>query len=57
MAEVDPQLHGAQVLIADTLDGKPLSEDEGPFKLIVGDDLSRERSVPKLLMIELRAAE
>jgi hypothetical protein len=38
LAEVDPSFHPGEVLVADTLNGKPLDEHSGPFKLVVTED-------------------
>jgi DMSO/TMAO reductase YedYZ molybdopterin-dependent catalytic subunit len=38
LAELDPELTGRMVLLADTKDGQPLSVSEGPFRVIVPDD-------------------
>jgi hypothetical protein len=57
LAEADPDLHPANVLVADTLDGKPLDGKEGPFELIVPNDRNPGRSVRKLVTIELKTAE
>jgi hypothetical protein len=40
LAEVDPDFHEGQVLVADTRDGKPLGNN-GPFQLIVSVDRLR----------------
>lgn len=57
LAEIDPKSHPANVLVADSLDGKPLNGQNGPFKLVVGYDRNSARSVPKLVSIEMRSAE
>jgi hypothetical protein len=55
LAEVDPSFHAGQVLVADTRDGKPLTED-GPFRLIVSDDQRPSRWVHNLNSIILQIA-
>lgn len=57
LAEVDPKLHGGTVLIADSMDGKPLDAKAGPFRLVVSEDKMPVRSVRNLVSIEVRAAE
>jgi hypothetical protein len=53
LAEVDPDLHQGQVLVADTRDGKPL-EKNGPFQLVVSDDKRPARWVHNLTSITLQ---
>jgi hypothetical protein len=53
LAEVDPDFHAGQVLVADTRDGKPL-EKNGPFQLIVSDDKRPARWVHNLVSITLK---
>lgn len=38
IAECDPKLSGTEVVIADTVDGKPLDEKTGPLRLVVPRD-------------------
>ncbi len=57
LAEVDPEFHPGDVLIADTMDGKPLDAKTGPFKLVVTEDKRPARSVHSLVSIEVKAAE
>jgi hypothetical protein len=38
LAETDPSFHPGDVIVADSMDGKPLDEKEGPFKLVVTED-------------------
>jgi hypothetical protein len=57
LAEVDPKLHGGTVMIADSMDGKPLDAKAGPFRLVVSEDKMPARSVRNLVSIELRSVE
>jgi len=57
LAEFDTTFNPGKVLVADTLNGKPLDAQNGPFKLVVAYDRSSARSVPKLVAIEVKAAE
>lgn len=57
LAEVEPDFHPGDVLIADTMDGRPLDAHTGPFRLVVSDDKRPARSVRSLVSIELRSAE
>jgi hypothetical protein len=53
LAEVDPNFHAGQVIVADTRDGQPLG-DHGPFELIVSDDKRPARWVHNLNSIGLQ---
>ena len=57
LAEIEPNLHPAGALVADTLNGKPLVGSDGPFMLVVATDKYPGRTVPKLVSIEVRAVE
>jgi len=57
LGEVDPEFHPGTVLVADTLDGKPLDAKAGPFRLVVSEDKRPARSVRNLVRIEVRSAE
>ena len=54
LAEVDPAFHPGEVLVADTMNGKPLDEHSGPLKLVVTEDKRPARSVRNLTSIELK---
>jgi hypothetical protein len=56
LGEVDPEFHPGMVLVADTMDGKPLQK-AGPFRLVVTEDKRPARSVRNLVKLELRSAE
>jgi hypothetical protein len=57
LAEAEPDFHPGDVLVADSMDGKPLDAKSGPFKLVVTEDKRPARSVHNLVSIELKAAE
>jgi len=57
LAEVDPDFHPGEVLVADQLDGKPLDAKTGPFRLVVTEDKRPARSVHNLVSIEVKQAE
>lgn len=57
LAEADPEFHPGQILIADTIDSKPLDTKTGPFRLIVTEDKRPARSVHNLISIEVKTAE
>jgi hypothetical protein len=54
LGEVDPTFHPGEVLVADTMDGKPLDTHSGPLKLVVTEDKHPARSVRNLVQIELK---
>jgi hypothetical protein len=56
LGEIDPEFHPGTVLVADTMDGKPLGK-EGPFRLVVSEDKRPARSVRNLVRVEVRMAE
>ena len=57
LAEVEPDFHPGDVLVADTMDGKPMDAKTGPFRLVVSDDKRPARSVRNLVSIQLKTAE
>jgi hypothetical protein len=57
LAETDPAFHSGDVIVADTIDGKPIVDKEGPFKLVVTEDKRPARCVHNLVSIELRTAD
>jgi hypothetical protein len=57
LAEIDPSFHPGEVLVADTMNGKPLDEHSGPLKLVVTEDKRPARSVRNLTTIELRSVQ
>ncbi len=57
LAEADPAFHPGDVLVADTLDGKPIGAKDGPFRLVVTEDKRPARCVHNLVSIEVRTAE
>jgi hypothetical protein len=57
LAEVDPEFHPGEVLVADAMDGKPLDARSGPFKLVVTEDKHPARSVRNLVQIELKTVQ
>jgi hypothetical protein len=57
LGEIDPSFHPGEVLVADTMDGKPLDAHSGPIKLVVSEDKRPARSVRNLVSIELKEAQ
>jgi hypothetical protein len=52
LADLDPSLGHAQVILADQRDGKPLVED-GPFRLVIAGDQRPARWVRNVAAIEI----
>ena len=53
LGELDPSLARSRVLVADTVDGKPLFAYQGPFRLVVPGDTRGARSVRMLQQLEV----
>ena len=56
LAEVDPSFHPGTVLVADTMDGKPLDAHTGPFRLVATEDQRPARGVRNLVSLEVKSA-
>jgi DMSO/TMAO reductase YedYZ molybdopterin-dependent catalytic subunit len=54
--EIDPRFMGGKIIIATHLEGEPLAEKDGPFRLIAPFDKAVGRSLKALQAIELRDA-
>jgi hypothetical protein len=54
LPEVDPDLSETVVLLADRKDDKPLTADEGPFKIIAPADKRNMRWVKRVTRISVR---
>lgn len=57
LAEADPEFHPGEVIVADSMGGKPLDPKTGPFRLVVTEDKRPARSVHNLVSIELKQVE
>ena len=57
LPELDPAFARRVVLLADRRNGKPLSEKEGPYRLVVPDETRQARWVRQVVSIELRHLE
>lgn len=57
LGEVDPSFHPGDVLIVDSMDGKPLGDGIGPCCPVAIEDKRPARSVRNLVSIELKQAE
>jgi DMSO/TMAO reductase YedYZ molybdopterin-dependent catalytic subunit len=57
LTAVDPAFTSNKIIIADTLDGKPLPETQGPFRLVVPQEKKPARSIrmlEKITVVRLR---
>ena len=57
LGELDPELAGTRVIVADRHDGQPLAAQQGPIRLVVASDKRPARSVrmvEKLHVMRLR---
>jgi DMSO/TMAO reductase YedYZ molybdopterin-dependent catalytic subunit len=53
VAELDPQLGDQTILVADRVNGKPLSKEEGPFRLVLPNDKAPARWVRGVETLEI----
>ena len=53
LAELDPAFTASEILVADTLDGRPFPAGQGPLRLIAPKDLRATRSVRMLQRIDV----
>jgi DMSO/TMAO reductase YedYZ molybdopterin-dependent catalytic subunit len=53
LAEVDPAFTGSQIILADTIDGKPLFEYQGPIRIVAPGDKRGARSIRMLERLEI----
>jgi len=53
LAELDPEFTSNEVLVADTADGKPLAEPQGPLRLVSPHDKRPARGVRMLIKLEV----
>lgn len=53
LAELDPAFTGSQIIIADTIDGKPLFDYQGPLRIVAPHDTRGARSVRMLQSLEV----
>jgi DMSO/TMAO reductase YedYZ molybdopterin-dependent catalytic subunit len=57
LADVDPNFGNNKIIVADTVNGKPLFEYQGPFRLVVPGDKKGARSIrmlEKITVVRLR---
>jgi hypothetical protein len=55
LAEIDPAFHPGEIIVADTMNGKPLDASTGPFRLVATEDKRPARSVRNLVSLELKS--
>lgn len=53
VGELDPALSRSEILVADTVDGHPLPETQGPLRLVVPRDTRGARSVRMLQRLDV----
>jgi DMSO/TMAO reductase YedYZ molybdopterin-dependent catalytic subunit len=53
LAELDPALTANDIIVADTTDGKPLLENQGPLRIVAPHDKRPARSVRMLQKLEI----
>jgi hypothetical protein len=54
LAETEKSFRDQPVILADTENGKPLDDKNGPFRLVIGGERKPARSVWNVIEIELR---
>jgi len=57
LAEAEPEFRKGPIVLADHKAGAPLDAREGPYRLVVGDDLKPGRAVRNVVAIEVKSAE
>ena len=57
LAEADPSFHSGEVIVADTMNGQPIDDKSGPFKLVVTEDKLPARWVRNLVSLELKSVK
>jgi len=53
LAELDPAFTGSEIIVADTIDGKPLFAYQGPLRIVAPKDTREARSVRMLQQLEV----
>jgi DMSO/TMAO reductase YedYZ molybdopterin-dependent catalytic subunit len=53
-AEIDPDFTSQSIIIATSVDGKPLSKEEGPFRIVVPNDKKHARWVRQVTAIKVQ---
>jgi len=53
LGELDPAMSANEIIIADTIDGKPLFDYQGPFRIVAPHDKRGARSIRMLQRLEV----
>lgn len=53
LGELDPDLSGSRIIVADRADGKPLDGERGPFRIVSPQDTRGARSIRMLQRLEV----
>jgi molybdopterin-dependent oxidoreductase-like protein protein len=53
LAELDPSFTSSDIIVADTIDGKPLFDYQGPLRIVAPHDKRAARSIRMLQRIEV----
>jgi hypothetical protein len=53
LAELDPAFTSADIIVADTVDGKPLFAYQGPFRIVSPKDARQARSIRMLQRLDV----
>lgn len=53
LAEVDPAMRGQAILLADKVDGRPIGDEDGPYRLVVEGDARPARSARQVTSIAI----
>lgn len=56
LGELDPALNGNEIIVADTIGGKPLNSNQGPFQVMVPGDKRPARWIRMLTDLEVMSA-
>lgn len=56
VAELDPAMNGNEIIVADAMNGKPLSQRQGPFEVIVPTDKRPARWIRMVDEFEVQGA-
>jgi len=57
LAEIDPLFTSNKIILADKIDGKPLSAENGPFQLIAPFEKKHGRWIRQVISIEVRTVK
>jgi hypothetical protein len=53
LAELDPGVRPNRIILADTVDGAPLTAEDGPFRLVAEGDVRPARSVRQVSAVQI----